>query len=186
LHKKEKRLILPVLEITHKLQINWRNKPMRNIAFQFGESQEGNNILNHFGINLDHLVSDEMFFDSLEEIVRNIARTLIIYGIQREFDKFIGAAPYQRSDKRTDYRNGTRYRDFETSIGVIEAIPIPRARNSSFIPRLFSKWARKDNKIVKLIADIFIHGISTRKVKKITKTIFGKGYSVLPQRKLDN
>jgi len=159
---------------------------MRNIAFQFGESQEGNNILNHFGINLDHLVSDEMFFDSLEEIVRNIARTLIIYGIQREFDKFIGAAPYQRSGKRTDYRNGTRYRDFETSIGVIEAIPILRARNSSFIPRLFSKWARKDNKIVKLIADIFIHGISTRKVKKITKTIFGKGYSVLPQRKLDN
>lgn len=121
--------------------------------------------------------SGEEFFDMLEAQLRDIARITIINTIYDEFDKFIGAAPYQRSDDRTDSRNGFRYRSFETRFGVIKDIPIPRSRTGRFITKLFHRWNRRENKITRAIADLFVNGISTRKVKKITKAIWGRNYS---------
>jgi putative transposase len=109
--------------------------------------------------------------------LREMARITIIGTIENEFEQFIGAAPYQRSKDRSDYRNGVRYRDFETRFGVIKDIPIPRARGECFIPNLFARWQRREKKITRLIADLFINGISTRKVKKISKAIWGRAYS---------
>ena len=149
---------------------------MENIAVQPIESQE-KNTENSAEFNIEHLPSGTAFFDKLQEQLREIARITIINTIQEEFNQFVGAAPYQRSGGRADYRNGTRYRDFETRFGIIKDIPIPRARHDNFITKLFAKWLRRENKITRAIADMFIHGISTRKVKKITKAIWGKDYS---------
>ena len=60
---------------------------------------------------------------------------------------------------------------------MIKDIPIPRARKSNFVSKLFDRWIRREKKITRAIAEMFIHGISTRKVKKITKAIWGKEYS---------
>ena len=149
---------------------------MENIAIQYDESQEKNN--NNVSENVEDFVpSSKEFFDMLEEKVRQLARITIIDTIEDEFGKFIGAAPYKRIKERNDYRNGVRYRDFETRFGVIKDIPIPRARKESFIPKLFDRWSRREHKITRAIADLFINGISTRKVKKITNAIWGRNYS---------
>ncbi len=147
-----------------------------NVAFQFSDRQE-NNSENIFETTDKAIPSGEQFFDMLEQKLRDIARITIINTIQDEFEQFIGAAPYQRSDDRTDARNGFRYRDFETPFGVIKDIAIPRARKEQFIPKLFTRWKRRENKITRAIADMFVNGISTRKVKKITKAIWGRQYS---------
>jgi len=149
---------------------------MENVAFQYSDSQE-NSFENIFKPTDKAIRSGEEFFDMLEQQLREIARLTIINVIQHEFEQFIGAAPYQRSDDRTDSRNGTRHRDFDTRFGVIKDIAIPRARTDSFIPQLFSRWKRRETKITKAIADMFVNGISTRKVKKITKAIWGRQYS---------
>ena len=149
---------------------------MENIAIKFNESQEESMFDNPESI-VEQLPSGEEFFETLDEQLRHFARITIINTIQDEFEKFIGVGPYQRSDERSDYRNGIRYRDFETRFGVIKDIPIPRARKSNFVSKLFARWIRREKKITQAIADMFIHGISTRKVKKITKTIWGREYS---------
>ena len=156
---------------------------MQNIAKKSIESQEESTFdkkerkFNNPESIIEQLPSGPEFFEMLDEQLRHFARITIVNTIQDEFDKFIGAGPYQRSDQRSDYRNGTRYRDFETRFGLIKDIQIPRARKSNFVSTLFARWTRREKKITRAIAEMFIHGISTRKVKKITKTIWGKEYS---------
>ena len=150
---------------------------MENVVIPYPESQEEKDNSTFQEVE-QILPSGEEFFDMLEQELREIARITIIRTIEDEFNQFIGAAHYQRAEERTDYRNGVRYRrNFDTRFGPIEDIPIPRSRNEGFIPRLFSRWTRREKKITRLIADIFINGVSTRKVKNITKTILGRSYS---------
>ena len=146
---------------------------MENIAIHPFESQGESDPQS----SEDHIPSRTEFFDMLEQRVRHFARMTIIHTIQDEFEKFMGVSPYKRSEDRSDYRNGVRYRDFETRFGLIEQIPIPRARHCNFIPRIFIRWRRREKKITRAIADIFINGVSTRKVKNITKAIWGGEYS---------
>jgi len=149
---------------------------MENIAIRYPESQEEKD--NISSEDIDNIApSSKEFFDILEQELRQIARITIVNVIDDEFQKFIGAAPYKRSNVRNDYRNGVRYRNFETRFGLIEDIPIPRARFSRFITKLFRRWNRREKKITRIIADLFINGISTRKVKNISKTIWGRDYS---------
>ena len=148
---------------------------MQNIANKSIKSQEESAPLVD-DVN-GELPSGTEFFEMLDQQLREFARLTIIHTIQEEFEKFIGTHPYQRSDDRHDYRNGLRYRDFETRFGVIKDIPIPRARRSNFFPKIFNRWLRRENRISRAIAEMFIHGISTRKVKKITKAIWGNEYS---------
>ncbi len=149
---------------------------MENFAIKYPDYQEETS--EHIFETTDKAIpSGDEFFDMLEQQLRDIARITIINTINDEFETFIGAAPYQRSDDRTDSRNGFRYRTFETRFGVINDIAIPRSRTGRFIPKLFTRWKRRENKITRAIADMFVNGISTRKVKKITKAIWGRNYS---------
>jgi len=115
----------------------------------------------------------------LEYELCQLARITIVNVIKDEFDKFIGVAPYKRSECRKGYRNGVRHRSLEIRFGIIEDTSVPRARKSGFITRLFSRWNRREKKVTRLLVDLFINGISTRKVKKISKALYGKDYSAL-------
>jgi len=149
---------------------------MENIAIKHPGSQEEKD--SNFSYVIEGAVpGGKEFFDILEKELRELARITIVNVIRDEFDKFIGAAPYKRSDSRNDYRNGVRHRSLETRFGMIEGILVPRARNSGFITKLFRRWNRREKKVTRLLADLFINGISTRKVKKISKALYGKSYS---------
>jgi len=74
-------------------------------------------------------------------------------------------------------RNGYRSRDFGTIYGVIENIQIPRARNSSFTTWILPRFRRRSGRIGRLISQIFLRGLSTRDIKKISKHIYGETYS---------
>ncbi|MFQ6067311.1 MAG: IS256 family transposase, partial [bacterium] len=74
-------------------------------------------------------------------------------------------------------RNGHRRRDFETVYGVLEDIGVRRARKSSFTSGIIPRFQRRQGKIGRFIAKIFLLGPSTRDIKKISKHIYGKTYS---------
>jgi len=54
---------------------------------------------------------------------------------------------------------------------------VPRDRNGGFEPKVLPRYQRREEKLDRQILDLFIGGISTRKMKKITKELLGKGYS---------
>jgi len=122
-------------------------------------------------------IDPEKFWEELGEAIQNGIRIVLEKTISHEFSKFIGALDYERTPHRTDHRNGYRKRDFETIYGVLEDITIPRARKGSFTPWVIPRFKRRQGKIGRLISRIFLLGLSTRDVKKISKHIYGKTYS---------
>ena len=130
--------------------------------------------------NFDSLWNSEgvtAFFDNLESKIREMIRITILRAVNKEFRDFIGVGPYERDEARFDHRNGFRYRDFETRFGPIREIRIPRARKRCFFPSIFQRYKRRETKIEKAVVDMFLRGISTRKVKKLSKALWGNEYS---------
>ena len=116
------------------------------------------------------------FFDALEGWVKGAVRMVIEKAINEEFKAFIGCLPYERTPQRKDYRNGYLLKCFETRYGVIGDISIPRARGR-FFPSIFRRWKRREARIGRIISDIFLRGVSTRKIKAISKALWGVEYS---------
>ena len=126
--------------------------------------------------HLEHIDPEE-FWEELGKRVREGIRITLEQTIPHEFRQFIGALEYERSSGRMDVRNGYRSRDFGTIYGVIEDIQIPRARNSSFTTWILPRFKRRTGRIGRLISQIFLRGLSTRDIKKISKHIYGQTYS---------
>jgi len=122
-------------------------------------------------------VEPEKFWEKLGETIREGIRIALEKAIHYEFSQFIGALEYERTPNRKDHRNGYRTRDFETVYGPLESVKIPRARCSSFTSRIIPRFERRQGRIARLISRIFLLGLSTRDVKKISKHIYGKTYS---------
>jgi len=117
------------------------------------------------------------FFDNLENRVREGIRITILKAIDKEFKDFIGVHRYERNQNRSDYRNGVRCRDLETRFGSIKKLWVPRARNNSFLPSVFERYKRRERKIERAVVNMFLRGVSTRKVKAISKAIWDQDYS---------
>lgn len=122
-------------------------------------------------------VSANEALELMVEEVRNKTREVFLEAIQTEFDAFIGAPAYKRVDGRKDRRNGHRTRDMVTEVGTLTDLPIPRARGGNFSPSFFGKWQRVQKKVVHLISEMFLRGVSTRKVGKLSKAIWGREFS---------
>lgn len=122
-------------------------------------------------------IDPQEFWEEIGRRVREGIRVTLEKTISREFSQFIGALEYERSPERKDVRNGHRSRDFGTIYGVIEDIQIPRARKSSFTTWILPRFKRRSGRIGRLISQIFLRGLSTRDIKKISKHIYGENYS---------
>ena len=80
----------------------------------------------------------------------------------------LGANPYQRSAKRTNYRNGNRERKepLVTGIGPVN-ISIPKLRKGSFYPSILQKYQRVDRALISIVSEAYIAGVSTRKINQL-------------------
>jgi transposase-like protein len=119
----------------------------------------------------------EIFIDGLAQYIREFLKHAFEETIRLELQEMLGRKPYERTESTNNYRNGSYDRDLETRFGVIEDIKVARDRNGEFYPRVLERYRRREEKIDQRIIELFIGGISTRKMKKITRDLFGKGYS---------
>jgi putative transposase len=122
-------------------------------------------------------LTEEFFLDGLSDYIRAFIRRAIEEAVKQELTDFLGYKPYQRDVKKQNYRNGSYTRDLTTRYGPIEEISIARDRSGEFEPGVIRRYKRREQKIDRDIQSLFIGGISTRRMKVITKALFGKGYS---------
>ena len=109
------------------------------------------------------------FLDYVEIGVRAFVREMIQTYAEDEFMRYIGARPYERTEARRDYRNGTRTRALQTRFGLIEDLQIPLGRKAGIgYSSVLERYRRKDSKIEDIVSEMFLRGVSTRKVNKIT------------------
>lgn len=80
---------------------------------------------------------------------------------------------YSRKKPRLDYRNGYYKRDTQSSMGLIKDVLVPRNRINPYEISLFKKYERKEVKLIDLIKDAFLSGLSTRKVGEVLENVLG-------------
>lgn len=96
--------------------------------------------------------------------------------MESERDHYLQAGAYQRTPDRQDYRNGYYERELLLSIGKI-TLKVPRTRNGEFAPSVFEKYSRCDQAFVLAMLEMFVNGVSTRKVKNIVEQLCGESVS---------
>ena len=111
---------------------------------------------------------NEAFKKLLEEALNSI--------LKAESEVQLHAAPYERSDERTDSRNGMRERDLATRIGPI-TLKVPRHRNVPFRTMIFDTYCRSEAALVACMLEMVVNGVSTRKVSKVVETLCGTSFS---------
>ena len=119
---------------------------------------------------LEALVSQD------RDLLKALAKEALDQVLQAEMTEFLGAAPGERSDARTGYRAGYYSRGLITRIGKIE-LRVPRDRNGEFSTALFERFQRSEKALVAALAEMYVQGVSTRKVKAITEELCGHSFS---------
>lgn len=92
--------------------------------------------------------------------------------IKSEFENNIQAMPYERTDSRQGYRNGKYGRKIKTRVGTLE-LDVIRDRDGIFSTELFRRYQRNEQAFVLSMIEMYIQGVSTRRVKKITEMLCG-------------
>ena len=90
--------------------------------------------------------------------------------IEAEATAFIGAGPHERTETRTNQRNGHRPRLLSTPAGDVE-LEIPKLRQGSFFPSLLERRRRIDRALFAVVMEAYVHGVSTRKVDDLVKAL---------------
>jgi putative transposase len=96
--------------------------------------------------------------------------------LDREFARFLGAAAHERTPERRGVRNGTRGRWLVTRVGRL-ALRVPRDRAALFTPTVFARYQRHEQALIALLAECYLQGVSTRKVRRVVETLCGERVS---------
>lgn len=114
----------------------------------------------------------EQGLDFLPELIRIVINT----AMQVERQKHIGVGPYQRSEKRQGHSNGYKPKTVNTRIAPI-TFDIPQVREGGFYPQTLEKGLRSERALMLALAEMYVQGVSTRKVAAITEQLCGTGVS---------
>jgi len=106
------------------------------------------------------------------DLVRAMLTQVMQAAIQAEFDRFLGAGRWQRTGERRGWRNGSKRRRLHTRVGTIE-LRIPKDREGRFQPSLFERYQRSEKAFVLALVEMYIQGVSTRKVQKVVEQLCG-------------
>ncbi len=110
--------------------------------------------------------------DFLREIVEKVLQQML----EIEMTEHTGAAPYERSEYRKGQRNGYKPRALRTRVGTLNLL-VPQDREGTFSTRLFSRCQRNEKALCLALMEMYVEGVSTRKVKDITEELCGTSFS---------
>ena len=110
------------------------------------------------------------------DLMKSLMKEALQEVLEAEMTEFLGAAPSERSETRSGYRAGYYHRGLVTRIGKLE-LRVPRDRSGEFSTALFERYARSEKALVAAWADMYVQGVSPRKVKAITEELCGHSFS---------
>ncbi len=114
----------------------------------------------------------EMFAEDVFDESRNMVKEVLEEVLGLEFQGYVQADEYERTEKRTDQRNGYRTRSLMTTWGAIEDIKVPRSRSNGFQPTAFERYKRVHRRVDEGVLKMFLMGVSTRKVGDVLNSLF--------------
>lgn len=111
-----------------------------------------------------------------EEFLKTTVREALEDVLEAEMDEALGAAKGERTIDRVGYRSGYYTRGLITRVGKIE-LRVPQDRQGRFRSEVFERYQRSEKALVSALAEMYVQGVSTRKVKAITEELCGHRFS---------
>ena len=107
-----------------------------------------------------------------DDFLRDLVQRTIQQVLEAEMTSFIGAESYQRNEVRRGWRNGYKPRTLKTRVGGLELM-VPKDRDGQFQTELFERYQRSEKAFVLALLQMYVEGVSTRKVSAITEALCG-------------
>jgi len=110
--------------------------------------------------------------DFLRPLVQAVLQELL----EAEMTEVLGAEKGERTLARLGHRSGYYDRTLVTRVGKLE-LRVPQDRQGRFSTELFERYQRSEKALVAALAEMYVQGVSTRKVKAITEELCGHSFS---------
>ena len=110
--------------------------------------------------------------DFLKPLIQRVLQEVL----EAEMDETVGAGKGERTEERKGYRSGYYRRSLVTRVGKLE-LQVPQDRQGRFSTEIFERYQRSEKAFVNTLAEMYIQGVSTRKVKAVTEELCGHAFS---------
>jgi putative transposase len=107
-----------------------------------------------------------------EDFLRELVQRTVQQVLETEMTGFLGAGSYERNGERRGWRNGYKPRTLKTRVGELELM-VPKDRDGEFQTELFERYQRSEKALVLAMLEMYVGGVSTRKVSAITEALCG-------------
>ena len=108
-----------------------------------------------------------------EDYLRLLVDLLVQELLEGEMNEALGAQKGERTEGRMGYRSGYYVRNLVTRVGRLE-LRVPQVRQGRFSTQLFERYQRSERALVAALGEMYVQGVSTRKVKAITEELCGQ------------
>lgn len=111
-----------------------------------------------------------------QELLKAIVSATLQQALEAEMDEALGAEKNERTPNRLGYRSGYYGRTLITRVGKIE-LRVPQDRQGKFRTEVFERYQRSEKALVTAMMEMYLQGVSTRKVKAVTEELCGHEFS---------
>ena len=121
-------------------------------------------------------INQEVLHNNLSDYVRKNLEDVLNELLDAEADRLCHAKRYERNAERASTRAGSYKRNFETTSGKV-TLNIPRLRNLPFETAIIERYRRRESSIEEAMMEMYLAGVSVRRVEDITEALWGAGVS---------
>ena len=129
------------------------------------------------------MISDQLKDTLIDQIVKGligqgsdglkpVLELLFNTAMKIERESFLGASSHERTEERRGYANGFKPKGLQTRLGALE-LEVPQVRGLGFYPQSLEKGCRSEKALKLAIAEMYLTGVSTRRVQDITEKLCG-------------
>lgn len=111
-----------------------------------------------------------------DDLFKEMLRDSIQQYLEAEMEEVLQARKWERNGDRRGHRSGYYTRGLVTRVGKIE-LRVPQDRLGRFSTEIFERYQRGEKALFLSLAEMYVQGVSTRKVKKITEQLCGHSFS---------
>lgn len=120
--------------------------------------------------------NEDVIKNKLNELVRGSVEETLNQLLDQEADRLTNAARYERTEARKDTRAGYYQRSLETKAGKVN-LKVPKLRKLPFETAIIERYKRRESSIEEALIEMYLAGVSVRRIEDITEILWGSKVS---------
>ena len=121
-------------------------------------------------------VHEDQIRSHLTQIVRGTVEEILNAMLDADADRLCRAGRYERTEERRSTRAGSYKRKFQTAAGEVK-LKMPKLRSLRFETAIIERYRRRESSVEEALIEMYIAGVSVRRVEDITEALWGSRVS---------